>query len=98
AAIPELIDTLKGSGFFVRVTALASGSPEDAKYVATLGREIEADWIVMDGYTFDTSYQENVERSGIQTVVIDDCGYAGQFCADVIVNQNISARETLYVR
>src|SRR5437899_8991517 len=72
------------------------GSADDAAQQASLVQEVQADWAVVDGYHFDSAYQRFLKDEGLQLLVIDDYGHAGYYSADVVVNQNISAKESLY--
>ena len=53
-------------------------------------------FVVLDGYHFDASYQRTIKNKGFRLLCIDDYGHAGQYCADVILNQNLSADTSLY--
>jgi UDP-2,4-diacetamido-2,4,6-trideoxy-beta-L-altropyranose hydrolase len=72
------------------------GSTDDAVRTARLTRDIQADWAIVDGYHFDSAYQRFLKDEGLKLLVIDDYGHAGHYSADVVVNQNISAKESLY--
>jgi UDP-2,4-diacetamido-2,4,6-trideoxy-beta-L-altropyranose hydrolase len=72
------------------------GSADDADQTARLARELQADWAVVDGYHFDSAYPRFLKDEGLKLLVIDDYGHAGHYSADVVVNQNISAKESLY--
>lgn len=52
--------------------------------------------VVLDGYHFDTHYQKSIKLKGYRLLCIDDYGHAAQYCADVILNQNLSADIGLY--
>jgi len=53
-------------------------------------------WIVIDGYHFDAVYQKTIKDTGYKILWIDDYGHAAHYYADLVLNQNISAEETLY--
>ena len=52
--------------------------------------------VVLDGYHFDSYYQKTIKLKGFRLLCIDDYGHAAQYCADVILNQNLSADISLY--
>jgi UDP-2,4-diacetamido-2,4,6-trideoxy-beta-L-altropyranose hydrolase len=52
--------------------------------------------VVLDGYHFDSHYQKSIKLKGYRLLCIDDYGHAAQYCADVILNQNLSADIGLY--
>src|SRR5207244_9373877 len=76
--------------------AAMPGSADDAAQTASLAQELQADWAVVDGYHFDSAYQRFLKDTGLQLLIIDDYDDAGHYSADVVVNQNISAKESLY--
>lgn len=72
------------------------GSREDAVETSHLAREHAADWIVADGYQFDTAYQQTVKERHVPLLFIDDYGHAGQYDTDIILNQNFYAEQMKY--
>lgn len=73
-----------------------AGGEEDALETVRLGRNKEAVWIVVDGYQFDSVYQRSIKDSGLKLLWIDDYGHAAPYCADIVLNQNVYAKEELY--
>jgi UDP-2,4-diacetamido-2,4,6-trideoxy-beta-L-altropyranose hydrolase len=61
-----------------------------------VARQFGAEWIVLDGYQFQASFQETVKNAGLKLLVIDDYGHASQYWADLILNQNTQATEDVY--
>jgi UDP-2,4-diacetamido-2,4,6-trideoxy-beta-L-altropyranose hydrolase len=72
------------------------GSLEDANRTARLSRELDARWVVVDGYRFSLEYLRRLKELGCRVLSIDDRGCAGPFCADVILNQNAYADRSFY--
>jgi UDP-2,4-diacetamido-2,4,6-trideoxy-beta-L-altropyranose hydrolase len=72
------------------------GSAADARYTIAAAREFGADWIVLDGYDFNSVYQRSIKDSGFRLLVIDDFGNADHYWADVVLNHHIAANEGLY--
>jgi len=72
------------------------GSAEDAGETVAMAREIGAAWVVVDGYHFDAAYQRSVKGAGLQLLAVDDYGHASHYSADLVLNQNIYAAESLY--
>lgn len=56
------------------------------------------DWLVVDGYHFDSMYQKKIREAGYKLLWIDDYGHAEHYYADIVLNQNISAEESFYNR
>lgn len=69
---------------------------EDALETAQCARNIGADWIIVDGYSFDPAYQEHVKAQGLKVLLIDDLGHWENYTADIILNQNIFAKQHMY--
>jgi len=55
-----------------------------------------AQWLVIDGYHFDSTYQKSIKDAGHRLLSIDDYGHVQHYYADIILNQNISADELFY--
>lgn len=53
-------------------------------------------WVVLDGYHFDTDYQERIKNNGNRLLVIDDTAHLNHYFADIILNQNIVAERLNY--
>jgi UDP-2,4-diacetamido-2,4,6-trideoxy-beta-L-altropyranose hydrolase len=80
----------------VREISSPVGSLADATGTTELGRACGADWIVLDGYRLDADYQRRIKESDAKLLWIDDNGHAEHYFADLAVNQNLHARESLY--
>jgi len=77
------------------ISALA-GTEEDARQTVALAREQAAAWVVVDGYQFGADYQRVLKSAGFKILFLDDYGHAGRYCADLVLNQNLSAEQDLY--
>ena len=73
-----------------------AGTREDAVQTSVLAREQEAAWVVVDGYQFGADYQQALRSAGLKVLFLDDYGHAGHYCADVVLNQNLSADVSAY--
>lgn len=81
----------------VQLNDVEMGSLADATETAKLAIELDADWIVLDGYHFDIEYQRAIRSTtGRKLLVVDDCEANKLRCADAILNQNIYADELDY--
>lgn len=97
APLPDPLEArLMREGFLLRRLEVEPGSPADALAVAALAREIHAEWIVTDGYHFDSSYQDACRNAGFHLLFIDDNAHAGRYSADIVLNQNIHATSHMY--
>lgn len=96
-ALKERIDT---EGFHLEKLDASAGSRADllatCSLVARHSVPVPATSVVLDGYQFDSDFQLGLKKQGYGLLVVDDYGHAGSYHADIVLNQNISAREALY--
>jgi len=88
---------LRGEGFEV-VRLAVSSQQEDAEQGIELAHSHSARWVVVDGCNFDASYQQGLKNAGLKVLLVDDSGGAPHYFADLVLNQNVYAREELYSR
>jgi UDP-2,4-diacetamido-2,4,6-trideoxy-beta-L-altropyranose hydrolase len=69
----------------IRLNAQA-GSQMDL--LATTDRGKHASWTLLDGYHFDSAYQQALQAAVGHLLVIDDDGHAGRYTAELVLNQN----------
>ncbi|HWZ83137.1 MAG TPA: UDP-2,4-diacetamido-2,4,6-trideoxy-beta-L-altropyranose hydrolase [Terriglobales bacterium] len=94
-AAPPLEHRLLEENFrIVRVSA-PPGSRDDLEDTRALIAAKPPSWTVLDGYRFDAYYQSEIKR-WCRLLVMDDNGQLERYSADVVVNQNVHAGETLY--
>jgi UDP-2,4-diacetamido-2,4,6-trideoxy-beta-L-altropyranose hydrolase len=74
------------------------GSVDDAEELVGVARARNAQWIVVDGYHFEATYQRRIKNGGANVLFIDDMGKAGPYCADIVLNQNLHANAGMYSR
>ena len=99
AELPEsLRDRWKAESADVESCGEEAGTPADARATLVVARETQADWIVLDGYQFDARYQRILKDGGPALLVVDDHVHAQEYCADIILNQNVHADAALYPR
>lgn len=91
-----LENRLKSEGMTVKHLSARPGSYFDAAETTALAKEINASWVVVDGYQFDGVYQQVLKKSGLSLLFVDDYGHADHYYADLVLNQNIYAHEDLY--
>jgi UDP-2,4-diacetamido-2,4,6-trideoxy-beta-L-altropyranose hydrolase len=92
-----LQDRLQSEGVAVNRLSANPGSFNDALQTATVARQVNASWIVLDGYQFDGSYQHALKDNGLKLLFVDDYGHADYYYADLVLNQNSYAHEGLYM-
>jgi len=95
-ATPSLEARLRISRIKVTRLSVTAGSAEDAARTSAAARAEKADWVVVDGYQFDSAYQAALRADGLKVLFIDDNGEAAPYSADLILNQNAHASEAMY--
>jgi UDP-2,4-diacetamido-2,4,6-trideoxy-beta-L-altropyranose hydrolase len=79
----------------VEISAEA-GTHADALQTIEFAESRQCEWSVVDGYHFGEEYQRALKERGLRVLFLDDYGHAGQYVADLVLNQNISALAALY--
>ncbi len=93
---PALETRLREEGIGVCHIAAPPGSAMDAIQTIELARQLKAAGVVVDGYRFNANYHQTIKRAGLCLLVVDDYGHADHYYGDLVLNQNLSAEESLY--
>lgn len=93
---PPLKTRLQNEGMLLTCLDVAAGTENDMTRTIAFAQKIKADWVVLDGYQFGRAFQEAIKQADFRLFCIDDYGHASHYYADVVLNQNISADESLY--
>lgn len=96
AMTPSLKNRLRGENIEIVNLSAAPYGADDACETAGRAKAIGAEWVVVDGYDFDSDYQDVLKQNGLRVIFLDDYGHAGSYSADIILNQNVSAPEEWY--
>lgn len=67
------------------------GDANDVKSTLSLAKEIDCEWVFLDGYHFDFTYQKQIHAAALKVAIMEDYDQCDQWCADLIVNQNLAA-------
>ncbi|MGF1933568.1 MAG: UDP-2,4-diacetamido-2,4,6-trideoxy-beta-L-altropyranose hydrolase [Nostoc sp. ChiQUE02] len=94
--VPTLEARLKLEGFEIFHLPMHLEQVEDARKTASLAKQLDANWVVVDGYHFSAEYQRIIKNFGLKLLFIDDYGHAEHYYADIVLNQNLFADESLY--
>ena len=88
---------LETEGFSVHALPgdLVAGSPGDASALRNVAAGLRADWLVLDGYAFETDYQRAVKGVAANLLSVDDLAKC-HFVGDVVLNQNYGAERKNY--
>jgi UDP-2,4-diacetamido-2,4,6-trideoxy-beta-L-altropyranose hydrolase len=93
---PAVEQRLRSEGaVLVRIEGVP-GSDFDGEQVIALARTYGPIWVVVDGYQFGSGYQRALTDERLKVLLIDDNGRSGTHAADLVLNQNIHAQESLY--
>jgi UDP-2,4-diacetamido-2,4,6-trideoxy-beta-L-altropyranose hydrolase len=95
-SLPALTARLSAEQIELRKIEALSGSPGDAGETARLGMDLEAQWVVADGYDFKSSFYSALKEKKLRIMVIDDYGHTDRYDADLILNQNIYGKREIY--
>ncbi len=92
-----ILDRIKAEGFDLRLLdrQAADGREAELAAVTRTGCETGAHWIILDGYQFDTNYQQYIKGQGFRLMCVDDIA-ACHFVADIVLNQNLLANRRSY--
>jgi UDP-2,4-diacetamido-2,4,6-trideoxy-beta-L-altropyranose hydrolase len=93
---PAVRERLRDENVESRCIEASPGSDADARETAGLARDIQAGWVVVDGYVFDGAYQRALKASDSKLLFLDDNGHSDHYSADMVLNQNIHADQALY--
>jgi len=95
-ATPAIKQRLQDERLGLKQVAAVAGTLQDAKQTAGIARDEDAGWIIADGYQFGAEYQSIVKAAGLRLLFVDDDGRAASYAADLVLNQNAYADESLY--
>lgn len=87
---------LQDEGFQVALVDQVYPDPADWSITARILHSHPGAWVVLDGYHFNTNYQESIKAAGHRLLVIDDTAGLNQYCCDILLNQSIHAEQLHY--
>jgi UDP-2,4-diacetamido-2,4,6-trideoxy-beta-L-altropyranose hydrolase len=93
----ELVGRMEAEGILHnRLNTRDIASEADATETVSLARRIACEWVVLDGYGFDFSYQRNIGESGLKVAIMDDYGHTYPWRADLIINPHPEIKKIVY--
>jgi len=95
-ATPAIVERLHREKIEVVRLDVTPGSADDAVQTCALARQWNSEWVTADGYRFGAEYQVAIKSQGLHLLFIDDDGRAQNYSADLVLNQNAHATESLY--
>lgn len=69
---------------------------DDVKKTLSYIEGVNADWVVLDGYDFSSSYQKALKKRRGSLLVLDDFVQADHYYADLVLNQSAQITEEMY--
>jgi UDP-2,4-diacetamido-2,4,6-trideoxy-beta-L-altropyranose hydrolase len=84
----------------IQITLQGEGGHQeaDADQTAQLASRVHADWVVLDGYAFGAFHQAILRKAGHRVLFVDDNSHATEYTADIVLNQNVHANQSLYAK
>ena len=73
------------------------GSHQDAEITAAIAHFLDIDWVIADGYLFDSKFQKTLKEQGIKQMLVDDYGHASSYYADIVLNPGINPNPNFYL-
>ena len=96
----KLLSKLKREGFKIIKVENSQPDPSDLdltiNVIKDIGTSYTTTWLILDGYHFDDFYQKKIKEQGINLMVIDDMGHLPYYYSDILLNQNINAKNISY--
>lgn len=96
ASTPAVVQRILAEEMQLVRVAQLPGSREDSESTNQFARQHSARWVVVDGYVFGADYQTHLHAAGLKVLMVDDGGRAAPYVADIVLNQNPQATESLY--
>ncbi|PKQ06462.1 MAG: hypothetical protein CVT73_09990 [Alphaproteobacteria bacterium HGW-Alphaproteobacteria-12] len=81
-------DNLEQRGMKFMAIAADIGSDADARETIALAEKHEAEWIIVDGYSFAPVWRAALAGAGLKVLLIDDLAQAGPYRDNIVLNPN----------
>ena len=91
-----LIKGIQLDNYEIHTVISETGSKSDMETTVGIAQSIAAEWVIVDGYDFDSTYQDMIRARGLKVLYIDDMGHLERYPANIILNQNMYANERMY--
>ena len=92
---PAIRERLQSEGVEMIAIEAIPGSADDLRQTIATVASHNFEWLVTDGYCFDSHYLAGLQSVG-RLLVVDDNGELELYPADLILNQNVHARADMY--
>jgi len=91
-----LRDRFSEKGFAVITIGRADSDLVNPETADQMLERYSSCWVILDGYHFDSNYQQSLKKIGYRLMVIDDMAHLAHYYADVLLNQNVHAHQLAY--
>ena len=92
----RLLKLLRGESFIVHPLEYNYSCPLDWRTTEQVLAGNSDSWLALDGYHFDSAYQQRAKDAGFPLLVMDDLAALPHYYADIVLNQNIQANSSDY--
>jgi len=93
----ELVERIRSEGAEVKNIEAEPGSIGDLGRTAEFCRQLQAEWLLLDGYHFSADYRRTLRNASPYLLLMDD-GEASQPCdCDVVLNPDPNASDRRYM-
>lgn len=92
---PAIQERLQFEGVETVAIEAIPGSADDLRQTIATVSSHNSEWLVTDGYCFDSHYLAGLHSVG-RLLVVDDNGELELYPADLVLNQNVHARADMY--
>lgn len=96
ADVPAFAARAQSEGCELQLIEVEPGNAADADATLAAARRLGAEWIACDGYHFGADYQRRLKSGGCKLLFVDDYGHGAEYCADLVLNQNLYAEPSRY--
>ena len=87
---------LKDEGFLVIQIDRRHPHHNDITETKRIAKTLGISWMALDGYHFDEKYFLEIKKSGYPIISIDDIGHLKHYYSNMIINQNLFAKQISY--
>jgi len=95
---PAIREKLQAEACEVVSISAQAGTEQDSRETLHIARSQGAEWVVVDGYRFDSDFQCAVKAAGLKLLFLDDNGHVGFYTCDLVLNQNVHATQSMYAQ
>lgn len=96
AGSPRSLEKIEANGFCLTCLPREASVSGDLDALFATAEALDQPWLVVDGYHFDSAFQQTIRAAGYRLLVVDDAAHLPSYHADLLLNQNIYAERLSY--